>query len=59
LKAVRLTQAQADQLKALSDSTGRSESELIREAIMALLGVYHAEASDVLAETPHEGVAPG
>lgn len=57
LLAVRVTMAQAEKLRELAALTGRSESDLVREAIMALLGVYYAEKADVLAEAPHEGVA--
>jgi len=40
LISVKISQAQKKQLDKLADETGRSQSELVREAIMALFGVY-------------------
>lgn len=40
LVSVKISQAQKKQLDKLVDETGRSQSELVREGIMALLGVY-------------------
>lgn len=52
LISVKVSQAQKRQLNKLARETGRSPSELIREAIMALLGVYHgATTEDALVET--------
>ncbi|GAI25858.1 unnamed protein product [marine sediment metagenome] len=58
LISVKINQAQKKQLDKLADETGRSQSELVREAIMALLGVYYGTATkDALAETLDKGVA--
>ena len=40
LISVKISQAQKKQLDKLANETGRSQSELVREAIMALIGVY-------------------
>jgi predicted DNA-binding protein len=39
--SIKISRAQKERLDQLCEQTGRSQSELIREAIMALLGVYH------------------
>ncbi len=58
LISVKVSQAQKRQLDKLTDETGRNISELVREAIMALLGVYYGAATkDALVETLDEGVA--
>lgn len=60
LISVKVSQAQKRQLEKLADETGRSPSELVREAIMALLGVYYGTTTkDALAETVDKGVARG
>ena len=57
--SVKVSQAQKKQLDKLAGETGRSQSELVREAIMALLGVYYGKGttSDALAQTVDPGVA--
>ena len=59
--SVKISQAQKRQLDKLIDQTGRSQSELVREAIMALLGVYYGTETteDALAEVVDKGVAGG
>ena len=60
LISVKISQAQKQQLEKLVDESGRTLSELVREAIMALLGVYHGTETtkeDTLAETLDKGVA--
>lgn len=58
--SVKLSKAQKEKLSELALKLDRSESELVREAIMALLGVYYGrETKDALAETVDEGVAGG
>jgi len=58
LISVKISQAQKKRLDKLVDKSGRSLSELVREAIMALLGVYYGTATkDALAETLDKGVA--
>jgi len=59
LISVKISQAQKKQLDKLVDESGRSLSELVREAIMALLGVYYARTEDALAETLDKGVVKG
>lgn len=60
LISVKVSKAQKRQLDKLSRETGRKPSELVREAIMALLGVYYGTTTkDALAETMDEGVARG
>ncbi|GAI79860.1 unnamed protein product, partial [marine sediment metagenome] len=39
--SVKISRAQKEKLSQLSQKLNRSESELVREAIMALLGVYY------------------
>jgi len=56
--SVKLSRAQKRKLDELSKDLGRSQSELVREAIMALLGVYYGETTpDALAKVVDEGVA--
>lgn len=57
--SIKVSKAQKKKLDELSVSLDRSLSELVREAIMALLGVYYEtkETEDALAETMDEGVA--
>ncbi|GAJ20645.1 unnamed protein product, partial [marine sediment metagenome] len=44
----------------LATKLNRSQSELVREAIMALLGVYYGtRTEDALAEAMDKGVARG
>jgi len=38
--SVKISAAQKKKLDELADKTGRSQSELVREAIMVLIGVY-------------------
>lgn len=56
---VKLTKAQKEKLDELALKQGRSQSELVREAIMAMLGVYYeaTKEEDALAEAVDEGVA--
>jgi predicted transcriptional regulator len=55
---VKLSQAQSARLEELCSRLGRSKSELVREAIMALLGVYYGKGQeDALAQTMDKGVA--
>ncbi|GAI88987.1 unnamed protein product, partial [marine sediment metagenome] len=56
--SVKISTAQKKKLDELSSRLNRSQSELVREAIMALLGVYYGTATkDALAETLDKGVA--
>ena len=56
--SVKLSKAQKRKLDELSVGLNRSLSELVREAIMALLGVYYGgETEDALAEIMDKGVA--
>ncbi len=56
--SVKISRAQKEKLSQLSQELGRSESELVREAIMALLGVYYGtRTKDALAKAVDEGVA--
>lgn len=59
--SVKVSKAQKRQLEKLFRETGRRPSELIREAIMALLGVYHGKTrtEDALAKTVDKGVVGG
>ena len=58
--SVKISRAQKEKLSQLSQELNRSESELVREAIMALLGVYYGTTTkDALAETVDKGVARG
>jgi predicted DNA-binding protein len=43
--SVKISRAQKERLDILCEQTGRSQSELIREAIMALLGVYYGQTT--------------
>lgn len=57
---IKVSRAQKKRLDLLCEQLGRSQSELVREAIMALLGVYYVTGTeDALAETLDEGVARG
>lgn len=56
--SVKISKAQKGKLDELAAQLNRSQSELIREAIMALLGVYYgSRTKDALAETMDKGVA--
>ena len=59
--SVKISRAQKEKLSQLSQELNRSESELVREAIMALLGVYYGRTTtkDALAKTVDKGVARG
>lgn len=60
----KISIAQKEKLNELATELNRSQSELIREAIMALLGVYYgreieeeqSKAEDALVEVVDEGV---
>lgn len=58
--SVKISRAQKEKLSQLSQQLNRSESELVREAIMALLGVYYgARTSDALAKIVDKRLAGG
>ncbi|MBA7553326.1 hypothetical protein ES705_45916 [subsurface metagenome] len=59
--SVKISTAQKKKLDELAKELNRSQSELIREAIMALLGVYYGKirSQDALAKAVDEGVARG
>lgn len=58
--SVKISRAQKEKLSQLSQELNRSESELVREAIMALLGVYYGKGiEDALAKAVDKGVARG
>jgi Arc/MetJ-type ribon-helix-helix transcriptional regulator len=44
--SIKISRAQKARLDDLCEKTGRSQSELIREAIMALLGVYYGQTTE-------------
>jgi Arc/MetJ-type ribon-helix-helix transcriptional regulator len=44
--SVKISRAQKERLDQLCEQIGRSQSELIREAIMALLGVYYGQTTE-------------
>ncbi|MBA7593185.1 hypothetical protein ES703_00102 [subsurface metagenome] len=58
---IKISAAQKKKLDELATQLHRSQSELVREAIMALLGVYYAKirSEDALAKAVDEGVARG
>jgi len=58
---IKISAAQKKQLDELATQLNRSQSELVREAIMALLGVYYGTTAtkDALAKTVDPGLARG
>ena len=54
--SIKLSKAQKKKLEELSKSLDRPLSDLVREAIMALLGVYYGKKENALAKTMDEGV---